>query len=204
MAERWINRGKSILSPEALRRIEQHHAVVYLGDFAVPLTNGNWSDQPYPVFWQEILKQPDHKHYITIYPDGDDFYIADATGVAAHAWDAVPAQSGEVIYSRFHHDYRESHDGSVFVDGGADYFRCGGVLHDTRRLQIRLCGPALAIFEVVGWSIAGPPGHERFVFDGREMTDEVRAWMIDSNMAAYANWTDDDHVLFKLKFGDHV
>ena len=37
----------------------------------------------------------------------------------------VVAANGDVIYSRYRHDYRHSPDGSVWIDGGRDYTRSG-------------------------------------------------------------------------------
>jgi hypothetical protein len=43
----------------------------------------------------------------------------------------IESDSGEIIYSRFQHDYRESYDKSVFIDGGREYSRysANGKLH---------------------------------------------------------------------------
>lgn len=34
-------------------------------------------------------------------------------------------KTGEVIYSRAHHDYHSDKSGEIFVDGGFEYLRCG-------------------------------------------------------------------------------
>lgn len=39
----------------------------------------------------------------------------------------VVAGNGDVVYSRYRHDYRRSPDDSVFVDGGRAYLRTNGV-----------------------------------------------------------------------------
>ena len=39
----------------------------------------------------------------------------------------VVAENGDVIYSRYRHDYRSSPDGSVFVDGGRAYLRTNSI-----------------------------------------------------------------------------
>ena len=39
---------------------------------------------------------------------------------------AAVADDGEIIYSKYRHDYNVSKDKSVFIDGGRDYTR-GGV-----------------------------------------------------------------------------
>ncbi len=52
----------------------------------------------------------------------------------------IKAQNGEIIYSRYRHDYRESKDGSVFIDGGRDYTRhSGGELVELKIINGELC-----------------------------------------------------------------
>lgn len=52
----------------------------------------------------------------------------------------IKAQNGEIIYSRYRHDYRESADGSVFIDGGRDYTRHGdGELVELKIINGELC-----------------------------------------------------------------
>jgi len=51
--------------------------------------------------------------------------IADGIIATKETFSGVMAKNGDVIYSRYRHDYRTSDDGSVFVDGGRDYFRSG-------------------------------------------------------------------------------
>jgi hypothetical protein len=42
---------------------------------------------------------------------------------AIEPFQAVVANNGEVVWSRYRHDYRKSQDGSVWIDGGRDYLR---------------------------------------------------------------------------------
>jgi hypothetical protein len=34
-------------------------------------------------------------------------------------------QCGDIIQSKFRHDFQQCRCGAIFVDGGKDYFRCG-------------------------------------------------------------------------------
>jgi hypothetical protein len=56
----------------------------------------------------------------------------------------IVADNGEVIYSRYRHDFVYSTDRSVFVDGGRDYVKSS--MHG-RRVTIALHGPDLIIEE---------------------------------------------------------
>ena len=52
--------------------------------------------------------------------------ITNAISAAETEITGIVAQNGDVIYSRYRHDYRGSPDGSVWIDGGRDYVRHGG------------------------------------------------------------------------------
>lgn len=56
------------------------------------------------------------------YLDGQAM-ITNAESAFSEPITGVVAKDGEIIFSRFRHDYQESTDGSVFVDGGRDYLR---------------------------------------------------------------------------------
>ena len=40
--------------------------------------------------------------------------------------DGIVAKNGDVIYSKYRHDFRYSPDGSVMIDGGRDYTKNNG------------------------------------------------------------------------------
>ena len=40
------------------------------------------------------------------------------------------AYCGKIIESKHRHDFKFCMCGSIFIDGGLDYIRCGGILDD--------------------------------------------------------------------------
>lgn len=44
--------------------------------------------------------------------------------------------TNEILYSRSRHDFRESSDKSVFIDGGRDYSRIGGSFDNFVKLKL--------------------------------------------------------------------
>lgn len=54
-----------------------------------------------------------------------ELMITNGAFIEDQEFDAVIADNGEVIYSRYRHDYRTSKDGSVWIDGGRSYTRSG-------------------------------------------------------------------------------
>ena len=117
--------------------IERQYNATYIGDFCLKSPDGQWSENEYPVFWQEVTKDPSHSNYMTVFRRGSEVRIAGAASVTEGHWDGAVANDGEIVYSRSRHDYRTSTDGSVSVDGGRDYFkRMGGLRNPTVKITV--------------------------------------------------------------------
>jgi hypothetical protein len=58
----------------------------------------------------------------------------------------VKADNGDVIYSRYRHDYRTSQDESVFIDGGRDYLKTG-LYEDDRFVKLNVVKDKLEIVQ---------------------------------------------------------
>jgi hypothetical protein len=83
-----------------------------------------WSEQPMAVFWQEKLLRPDHSHYFAIFRGSFGAMITSGLSVAEGTWDGIMHPgTGEVVFSRFRHDFRGTKDDTIVVDGGRDYFK---------------------------------------------------------------------------------
>lgn len=61
--------------------------------------------------------------YRTAYTD--ELMITNGAFIEDQEIDAVIADNGDIIYSRYRHDYMKSKDGSVWIDGGRAYTRSG-------------------------------------------------------------------------------
>lgn len=104
--------------------VEKHYNAKYVGDFCVRAKNGGWTEHPISIFWQEQPPKPDMSHYFGIYRhDGGGIMITSGESVAEGTWNGCVAKNGEIIFSRWRHDYRTSSDGTACVDGGRDYFK---------------------------------------------------------------------------------
>lgn len=107
--------------------VEQRYGGTYIGDFCLKLKNGNWSDNPAAIFYQPNPKiEFGHTHLFAIVNLFDGSYITCGDSAFSEPIAGIIADDGEVIYSRFRHDYRTSADNSVFIDGGRDYCRHSG------------------------------------------------------------------------------
>jgi hypothetical protein len=138
---RWINKGEQVVNLK-ISEAEKHYKGTYIADLCLKLRNGNWSDEPVSVFWQPKPAQKTHKNYFGLFFQDGKLNICDASSVAEGVWYGMEADDGEVIFSRFRHDYRMSRDKTAMVDGGRDYGRFMG----TRPVTLQVIG---ADFQVV-------------------------------------------------------
>ena len=83
-----------------------------------------WLNKPAAIFYTEKA-HPRGSNYFAVYFSGDSLMITDGLpSVKDVVFSGIEAE-GEIVYSRYRHDYREGKNGA-FVDGGRDYFRYGG------------------------------------------------------------------------------
>lgn len=141
----WINKGDQDSGVD-IPRAEKHFGAVYIADLCIRsgASTEDWTDYPVAVFWQEKPKQKTHKHYFGLFINGGNLSICDATCVSETEWSAVQAKDGEIIFSRFRHDYRVSRDQSAMIDGG----KSGYVRYSGQPLILKIIGPDFVIDRV--------------------------------------------------------
>jgi hypothetical protein len=115
---------------DGIKMIAKHYrGAIFMGSWAVPIKSGGWSEIPIDVFYQP---NPDrskgHSNYFGIFqrPINGDVVITNAEGAFSVPLTGIVAKNGEVVISRWRHDYRMSSDQSVWIDGGRDYVKCSG------------------------------------------------------------------------------
>lgn len=122
----WINVGESEYSKVLnLKKVEETRNAKYVGDFCIKGVGGTWSDIPVAVFYQETPPEG-YGHYFGLFVRDGGVMICDASSTVGVPIMGIQAPSGEIIYSRFRHDYRVSQDGTVTIDGGRDYTKTNG------------------------------------------------------------------------------
>jgi len=108
--------NESILfSKENIERIEQVKNAKYVCD-----TEHN--DKHVAIFYGDTAHPDSGSRYFALYYS-DGLMISSGAFIEEQEIVGVMADNGDVIYSRFRHDYHTSPDGSVFIDGGRAYSR---------------------------------------------------------------------------------
>ncbi len=132
-----------IFTPEGISKIEENRGAKYVCDTCIgvpiqklgePTGQWNWWNYPVAVFYQSnpSLVPKDGSQYFGLYykrhlPDSPlKGYICNAISAAQTPIVGVVADDGEIIYSHYRHDFRQSADKSVWIDGGRDYTRFDG------------------------------------------------------------------------------
>jgi hypothetical protein len=115
---------------EGIRKIEEKYGAKYMGYWATKNSRGGWNDSPVDVFYQP---KPDtskgHTHYFGMFIETDPYtgqstgsvYITEASSAFSESITGVLTDSGEVIVSRYRHNYVEKQ--GKMIDGGRDYIR---------------------------------------------------------------------------------
>lgn len=105
----------SLFSKENIERIEKVRNAKYVCDT-------EYKDIHVAVFYGDTPHPDSGSKYFALYY-ADTLMITNGAFIEDQEIAGVVADNGDVIYSRFRHDYRTSPDGSVFIDGGRAYTR---------------------------------------------------------------------------------
>ena len=140
-----INTECSFLKEPQIALMEERFNAKYVFESCIG-RDGNWLNFPVAIFYTAI-PHPEGSNYFGLFwkeafMDGDTPHIAICNGINATQGEftGVRADDGEIIYSRYRHDFRTSKDGSASVDGGRDYFRAVGKLPSSRIVKFIVVG----------------------------------------------------------------
>ena len=128
-----------------IKVIEDKYGAKYMGYWCTKRPDGeSWNDRPVDVFHQP---NPDvekgHNEYFGMFVQQGTVFITNATSAFSDPITGIETEDGEVIVSRYRHDYVEK--GKYMVDGGRDYFRTSGGPF----VRIRVEGPEFVIERIV-------------------------------------------------------
>ena len=130
-----------MFNPEGIAKVEALKEAIYVCETCLPGKNVGWVNNKVAIFWN---KDPANIpaggsawfglfHSVTT----GHLMVTNAIGATEGIIHGVLADNGDIIYSKYRHDYRVSPDGSVFIDGGRDYYR-GSVLDPERHIALKI------------------------------------------------------------------
>ena len=110
-----------------IEKVEAKYNAKFVGQFCLKTVGGGWGESPADIYY---VTNPDrslgHSNYFGLIVQRGGVYITRGDSAVEPLISAAVADDGEIIYSKYRHDYNVSKDKSVFIDGGRDYTR-GGV-----------------------------------------------------------------------------
>lgn len=122
------------LNEKQIKIAEEKYGAKYMGYWCTKRLDGNsWNERPVDVFYQP---NPDtskgHTHYFGLFVQEGNLWITNAASAFAEPITGIVCEDGEVIVSRFRHDYVTK--GDRMIDGGRDYVRAS--LHASARVTV--------------------------------------------------------------------
>jgi hypothetical protein len=106
----------------SIKKIEELRSATYMGYWCTKNSQGSWNELPVDVFYVET---PDrslgHSNYFGMFTHNEVPYITNAESAFSEPMTGSICHSGEVIVSRYRHNYIKK-DGAM-IDGGRDYTR---------------------------------------------------------------------------------
>lgn len=120
-----VNNGRDD-AKVVIEAVEKKYNAKYVGQMCLRTKGGGWqADDCGEVFYQETPPVEGYSNYFALVYQGGTLYITSGASAVEGVIDGVVAADGEIIYSRFRHDFRYSKDHTTFIDGGRDYVHCG-------------------------------------------------------------------------------
>lgn len=121
----------TIFTLEQVTRIEEKKNAKYVCETCLRGKDGWWINAPVAVFWNRDPASipPRGSPWFGLFYKYDWFHdtstlmITNAISAVEDPITGIRARNGDIIYSRFRHDFRRSPDESVWIDGGRDYTR---------------------------------------------------------------------------------
>lgn len=143
-----LNKGEpQVIAEGSIEVVEEEKEAKYLGDFCIKSEDGGWINRPVAVFYQYAPRPPEAESpFFALSFKHDKLMITDGRSAFSEPIVCVVADNGEIIYSRWRHDFRGSEDGSVTVDGGRDYFK-GSAVEEERIRYLTAGSGELKLFK---------------------------------------------------------
>lgn len=118
-----------------IKTIEELKDAKYMGYWCTKRMDGSWNERPVDVFYNaDPNLELGHKHYFGMFIQDGVIYITDATSAFSETIGGIMCEDGEVLVSRYRHDY-VTKDGGYMIDGGRDYLRAS--LHPTISIEVK-------------------------------------------------------------------
>lgn len=132
-----INNGSEdcVIGEKGIKHFEEKYNAKYIADLCLKTVDGGWANEPAAIFYQETPPQEGYSNYFAVFVRNRKTYITSGQSAVEGIIAGIESDDGEVVFSRYRHDFRQSKDGSVFIDGGRDYIKSN---NPSRLVEIKI------------------------------------------------------------------
>lgn len=115
----------TIFNSDQIKVIEDRFTAQYVCETTIRFKNG-WADFPVAIFYTEKAHAEGSNWMAVNWSYDKMICVRNGISAVLEPFTGIVADNGDVIYSRYRHDFRTSPDGSVTIDGGREYTRLIG------------------------------------------------------------------------------
>lgn len=140
----YINHGNNTL-PLKVEVVEEKYNAKFVCELSI-WGKGGWINQAAQIYFQENPPNG-YSNYFALVFQGSSLLITSADSVIGIPIEGVQNSAGEIIYSRFTHDFRSTTNGDVSVDGGLYYTKVVGDIHNAKRVTLTIKNGELVVVD---------------------------------------------------------
>lgn len=106
---------------------ERYNDAVYIAETSIKQPTGGYTQYPVAVFFQDDPEDESYPDHFGLFKQGfsHKVFICGVPDFNPIVHALHKPETGEIIWSRYGHDYTTSSDGHASIDGGRDYCRYG-------------------------------------------------------------------------------
>lgn len=119
------------LKHETINAIEQQYKCKFVAEWNLLDSQNNPHEHPVLLFWNDV-PHPTGSNWMGMYRHQNEWYVCDGITASRFPINCMVSNDKQVLFSKSRHDFRSSNDSSVSVDGGRDYTRVLGAIHNER------------------------------------------------------------------------
>ena len=129
----WYNNEPDYygLKKDAIEKIEKLRNCRYVAEWNVMQDGKVLTEKPMVIFWSDT-PHPAGSNWMALFREDAVWYVRDGITASQLPINCMVSNSKQVLFSKSRHDFRQSNDRSVSVDGGRDYTRVLGKIHNER------------------------------------------------------------------------
>ena len=121
------------INKEGIEKVEKSRNCRYVCEWNVMENGKVFTEKPMVIFWNDT-PHPQGSNWMALFrhTTSGDWYVRNGITASQLPIECMVSDSKQVLFSKSRHDFRQSNDRSVSVDGGRDYTRVLGKVRNER------------------------------------------------------------------------